>query len=1077
MREFPSTSAASRSSLDLLRLFTESSLDASKIESHLQSLSTDELSAVLIQRNTQQKTLLHLAVDRADLEVIKVLLSFDASIDIKLGDQNLEEYAKALADRHQDEQQYKQAYALIKSRGRWQREAQREQGLSFARSIKAVEDTVDKIQGAHGNTGVLFLGLTGAGKSTLINYLCGVEYREIEKHGVPQVIPRSDRALEIARVGNSTSSATLLPQVITLPDVPYVLVDLPGFGDTRGSAEEICAAAGIDMLTRQLGGVQALLFVVSWDALKDSRMNPYRDTAESVGAMISLYPETAENVILVVTKPENTSEARVRARLSYLAEEEGWFSDEPPMVDTEEMTGDQKPKHYLKLATQAILNGQNNIILADVLSSRAKNLFESIIATLDRKIKSPQAFDFKNYSRYMENFKIVMESIISKYNQLARQETVLLEQEKTSRAAISEAEKEKRDFEETIAACERQKNQAFTAESFEKTLQDARSKLEQLRSKLRQQEQLLHDAEVNLLAKSTQKQSFDHEGEGEKLIREHANTWTCEQLPDQEQAELAVMGTARLWDGRTANFVELEKHTIKGKKQTVSENMSYTSPIPISRFVANTEKGRFEAKAFIPGAKELKGKFTSNSGVVGKVALKIELYGNAKDFPALKDKANQYESELRAAEAQVNSLRNQRVPEEDVRRAEENLRRIELDKLSAIGNREKTIAICEAQIQGSRKQLEKIMSRLQELNTELATKTMERQDIALQLTVNQDLFLKLREIVQTMGWRDDSGFEIFNQFMELSEALAAAAPPQARRRPLPSAVTSTSSRVSAPGTSRPKQAKKGKLVPVAQHASGSESEEEIRHRKRAPERQPTITIDPKKLAQRRKDLAAVQKARSSDEVREYFDEQYDYLPPEAKVTKREFLLREYDNAKEDKKALTELRSRQEVKDYCDKKYAHLPPEYQEIKRDFLLARYEKNQTRSTERRSDSEQAHSRHHEARHTRTSRSPERFFQTPREDDDHDHGYSGRRRKHEDERERQYSHSSYDSPRDREDSRRSSRGSSSTRGRGSHRESRGGTSSHSNAGMFRPSSAHAPRGGPGRGGVSGSYRQPSRT
>ena len=85
---------------------------------------------------------------------------------------------------------------------------------------------------------VIFIGNTGAGKSTAVNYLLGCEMESVRKRDVGlagngrivRVKPGS-AVLEQASIGHSNQSATFIPDVIDTQDPSTVYIDCPGFLD------------------------------------------------------------------------------------------------------------------------------------------------------------------------------------------------------------------------------------------------------------------------------------------------------------------------------------------------------------------------------------------------------------------------------------------------------------------------------------------------------------------------------------------------------------------------------------------------------------------------------------------------------------------------------------------------------------------------------------------------------------------------------------------------------------------------------------------------------------------------------
>lgn len=740
-------------------------ISSDEVETHLSKLSSSltKFSKEISERDVDEKTVLQIAVDKQNFKTIQVLLSFDVSIDTKVGGRNVIEYSKTLLDKNPCEP-LKKIYALLKSRGQWQSAAVKNQDVLFARSMKTIVDAVNKISGAVSKTGLLFLGITGEGKSTFINYLNGTEYKSERIKGRSQVIATNK---EIAKVGDSTTSETLLPQIIEIKEIPQVFVDLPGFEDTRGTAEEICAAATISMLTKQLKDIQSILLVCSWNTLSDTRMVNYRRAAQNIGAMISKDKNTKENVILLITKPYDSGGKieleDVVSRLEELRNNENWEEDFKD-IKREDVSDDVWRKYCLKIVTDSILDDpQKHIIIGDVLKRNSRDEFFTKIKKASHISKNPENFDFANYSRFMNKFILVMEEMIVNYNDLARKEKSQTDKIVGLKNSIKLLEDEKTGFENSIKKSEEQIKTPFTAESFDKKIQEETKQLKDLREKVNKQSEILRKAQTEAEIKQNQLKSFQQDGE--KLIDRITNAWICEKTEDRVEKELETLGEVKLADGRIGREVRLKEKKIEGTLKTVSEAVNYNSPVPVSRFVDNSRGGSFQINNFIKGATKISGIFQSAKGVQGAVSLNVELFGDLKDFPETKEKINQLNQEFNNAQSTLDKAKIDTIPEKELEEAQENLRKLELEKLAAVGNHERTKEVCNMQIKFDSEKIMRIKEKIEGLSKHLVNEELELSDLKLQLEVNQDLFDKLREIIKVMNFKG----EVLDQFMDLSK--------------------------------------------------------------------------------------------------------------------------------------------------------------------------------------------------------------------------------------------------------------------------------------------------------------------
>ncbi len=344
---------------------------ALEVECYLMSLvrtSADRLPEVLRKRNAKGMHIFQWAVQSADIPLLKILLSFDILSFFRRELDEISTYAKMLClDAYSGEESRRarlKVCALINSRIRWDALTSRGE-IPFSKSMRAIKEAFKNINelSLH-RAALLMFGATGEGKSTFVNYQLGVDYNIRIKNGLMHAVKKNPSDIEFALTGDGPLSLTRYPQAFNDKINPFVYVDMPGFQDTRGTPENLAAAAATCMLPFRLDYIHSLCMVVSWSALEDPRMLIYRATAESVGEMISAHSDIQQNLILIITKPSaDLSVADVKARLESLAELENFSA-----------------LRALKIATEAILKrAETHIVIADIRSPAARAAMASAI--------------------------------------------------------------------------------------------------------------------------------------------------------------------------------------------------------------------------------------------------------------------------------------------------------------------------------------------------------------------------------------------------------------------------------------------------------------------------------------------------------------------------------------------------------------------------------------------------------------------------------------------------------------------------------------------------------------------------
>jgi len=142
---------------------------------------------------------------------------------------------------------------------------------------------------------VVFLGNTGAGKSTTINYLIG---KGLQADDFNNIVLEDQDDPSAFTIGQWGDSETFLPQFIPMGDLLFY--DLPGFRETRGTAHSLVNACFTKSIIENARSVR-FLFVAGIGQITEDRGASFKKLASQVRQLVPNKP--IENLSgLVITK-------------------------------------------------------------------------------------------------------------------------------------------------------------------------------------------------------------------------------------------------------------------------------------------------------------------------------------------------------------------------------------------------------------------------------------------------------------------------------------------------------------------------------------------------------------------------------------------------------------------------------------------------------------------------------------------------------------------------------------------------------------------------------------------------------
>jgi GTPase SAR1 family protein len=144
-----------------------------------------------------------------------------------------------------------------------------------------------------GKEGIIIIGNTGAGKSTLVNYLYGCQMQNAKVQDLLQEDPTLKRGdflkkkvirvhpdspvEEVMRIGHTKKSMTFMPDIIQDRKISQIAYcDCPGFLDSRGAEINIANAVNIKNTLSEANQIKVLILINS-ESLTDGRGKGFKD--------------------------------------------------------------------------------------------------------------------------------------------------------------------------------------------------------------------------------------------------------------------------------------------------------------------------------------------------------------------------------------------------------------------------------------------------------------------------------------------------------------------------------------------------------------------------------------------------------------------------------------------------------------------------------------------------------------------------------------------------------------------------------------------------------------------------------
>jgi len=151
---------------------------------------------------------------------------------------------------------------------------------------------------------VLVCGDTGAGKSTLINYISGEPIQIIQLKNIK--LPVLDCKTGITEIGHDKESKTSNPKRCEIGKM--VFWDCPGFEDTSGAAQDIVNAYSVTKIKGHAQNIKILVVVEESSIIGTRRGQAFKDMIVKLDKMFGSDPRLLNATVLCFTKAYNVED-------------------------------------------------------------------------------------------------------------------------------------------------------------------------------------------------------------------------------------------------------------------------------------------------------------------------------------------------------------------------------------------------------------------------------------------------------------------------------------------------------------------------------------------------------------------------------------------------------------------------------------------------------------------------------------------------------------------------------------------------------------------------------------------------
>lgn len=177
-------------------------------------------------------------------------------------------------------------------------------GTEIQRTFELLEEGRKLIQITNNTNVVLVMGVSGAGKSTFSQWIAGEDDKLISV----ETRPGSGKYLirdENNKIGLSTVSKTLFPELHTDEATETTFYDFPGFSDTRNPSYDIAASYFIKHVLERVRNVKIIFLTSFYSVEMGADRFVFPGLLKNINELIKNIDKFRDSIALVVSKVDN----------------------------------------------------------------------------------------------------------------------------------------------------------------------------------------------------------------------------------------------------------------------------------------------------------------------------------------------------------------------------------------------------------------------------------------------------------------------------------------------------------------------------------------------------------------------------------------------------------------------------------------------------------------------------------------------------------------------------------------------------------------------------------------------------